>query len=86
MKLFTWNLISEHQYSKGINGNCIIGPKLTLKLRLDFIKFRDRFLNDYSVGTPIDELWKEFKQACNECLQQVANALLSAMYKVNNIS
>ena len=27
--------------------------------------------NDYSVDTPIDELWKEFKQACNECLQQV---------------
>ena len=55
-------------------------------LKLDFTRFSNRFLNDYSVDTPIDELWKEFKQACNECLQQVANALLSAMYKVNNIS
>jgi len=26
---------------------------------------------DNSTYTPINELWKEFKQACNECLQQV---------------
>jgi len=38
------------------------------KLKQDFIRFSDKFLNDYSTDTPISE---EFKQVCSECLQQV---------------
>jgi len=42
-----------------------------VKLKQDFIRFSDKFLNDYSTDTPINELWKQFKQACTELLQQI---------------
>ena len=43
------------------------------KLKQDFIGFSDNFLNAYLADTSINDLWKEFKQACIECLQQAPN-------------
>ena len=39
-------------------------------LNLDFIRFSEKFLSDYSADTPII-VEREFKQACKECLQQL---------------
>ena len=63
--------MSRHRCTKGINGNYITGLKLTLNKTS--IGFSDNFLNAYLADTPINNLWKEFKQACIECLQQVPN-------------
>ena len=44
-------------------------------------QFSDDFLSKYSLSTPVEVLWNEFKQMCFKCLAQVPSKLSSTNTK-----